>query len=89
MLFLFLHTSHLKKLLTFALIPNLKTQKEWKVLSKIKFEELLSLVTKESYFFNGNLYQQIVGVAMGSPLGPTLVNAFLAYLQELFTRLPI
>ena len=37
-------------------------------LSKIEFKELLSLATKESYFiFNGKLYKQVDGVAMGSP----------------------
>ena len=52
-------------------------------LSKIEFEELLSLVTKESYFiFNGKLYKQVNGVAMGSPLGPILANAFLVYFEK-------
>ena len=38
-------------------------------LSKIEFKELLSLATKESYFiFNGQLYKQVDGVAMGSSL---------------------
>ena len=37
-------------------------------LSKIEFKELLFLATKESYFiFNGKLYKQVDGVAMGSP----------------------
>ena len=37
------------------------------------------MATKESYFrFNGSLYNQIDGVAMGSPLGPSLANAFLS-----------
>ena len=50
-------------------------------LNKSEFKELLSLTTKESYFiFNGLLYIQIDGVAMGSPLGPTLANAFLCFL---------
>ena len=52
-------------------------------LSKIEFKELLSLATKESYFvFNGQLYKQVDGVAMGSPLGPTLANAFLVYFEK-------
>ena len=35
-------------------------------LSRIEFKELLSLTTKESYFiFNGQLYKQVDGVAMG------------------------
>ena len=44
------------------------------------FKDLLSLATKESYFiFNNILWKQIFGLrAMGSPLGPSLANAFLA-----------
>ena len=52
-------------------------------LSKIEFKELLSLATKESYFvFNGQLYKQVDGVAMGSPLGLTLANAFLVHFEK-------
>ena len=52
-------------------------------LSKTEFKELLSLATKDSHFvFDGTLYKQIDGVAMGSPLGPTLANAFLVYHEE-------
>ena len=50
-------------------------------LSKIEFKELLSLATKQSYFvFNRKLCKQVHGVAMGSPLGMTLANAFLFWL---------
>ena len=43
----------------------------------------MSLATKESYFlFNELLYKQIDGVAMGSPLGPTLANAFLCFYEK-------
>ena len=49
-------------------------------LKKREFKALLSLATKESYFmFNNILYKQIEGVAMGSPLGISLDNAFLAH----------
>ena len=49
-------------------------------LSKTEFKELLSLATKDSNFiFDGRLYKQINGVAMGFLLGPTLVNGFLVY----------
>ena len=52
-------------------------------LSKTDFKELLSLATKDSHFiFDGTLYKQIDGVAMGSPLGPTLANAFLVYHEK-------
>ena len=48
-------------------------------LKKSEFKDLLSLATKESYFiFNNILYKQIDGVAMESPLGPSLTNVFLA-----------
>ena len=54
-----------------------------KGLSKTEFKQLLSLATKNSHFiFNGTLYKQIDGVAMGSPLGPTSANAFLVYHEE-------
>ena len=49
----------------------------------LKFKELLSLATKESYFiFNEFLFQQIDGVAKDSPLGPTLANAFLSFYKK-------
>ena len=50
---------------------------------KSDLKQLLCLATKESYFiFNGLLYKQIDGVAMGSPLGPFLANAFLSYYEK-------
>ena len=53
------------------------------VLNKSKFKDLLSLATKESYFiFHNTLCKQIDGVAMVSPLGPSLTNAFLAYHEQ-------
>ena len=54
-----------------------------KGLNKSEFKELLSLAIKESYFiFNEFLYKQIDAVAMGSPLRPTLVNAFLSFYEK-------
>ena len=47
-----------------------------------EFENLLSLATQESYFmFNDILYKQSDGVAMGSPLGPTMANVFLSFYE--------
>ena len=52
-------------------------------LSKTVFKELLSLATKDPYFvFDGTLYKQIDGLAIGSLLGPTLANAFLVYHEK-------
>ena len=46
--------------------------------NKSESKNLLSLATQESYFmFNDILYKQKDGVAMGSPLGPTMANVFL------------
>ena len=51
--------------------------------SKNQFKYLLELSVKNTYFiFNGELYEQIDGVAMGSPLGPTLANIFLCYYES-------
>ena len=45
-------------------------------------QNLLSLATQESYFiFNDVLYKQKDGVAMGSPLGPTMTNVFLSFYE--------
>ena len=32
--------------------------------------------------YNGRLYKHVDGVAMGSPLGPSLANFFLGHLEE-------
>ena len=50
--------------------------------NKSEFKNLLSLATQESYFiFNDVLYKQKDGVAMGSPLGPTMANVFLSFYE--------
>ena len=51
--------------------------------NKQEFQSLLELATKESLFvFNKEYFRQIDGVAMGSPLGPTLANIFLCHYEE-------
>ena len=53
--------------------------------SKSEFKTLLSLGSKESYFFfNEVLYKQKDGVAMGSSLGRTLANAFLSHYEKIW-----
>ena len=45
--------------------------------------ELLRVATKHQLFqFNGSLYEQIDGVAMGSPLGPLMANTFMCLMEE-------
>jgi len=54
-------------------------------LNKDEFKELLTLATTESFIlFDNRYYQQIDGVAMGSPLGPTLANIFLCYNEKIW-----
>jgi len=44
-------------------------------LSRDQLIEILNAATKNQLFqYNGNLYEQTDGVAMGSPLGPLLTN---------------
>ena len=51
--------------------------------TKSELKQLLCLATKESYFIiNGLLHKQIDGVAMGSPLGPSLANALPSYHEK-------
>ena len=51
--------------------------------TKSELKQLLCLAAKESYFlFHGLLYKQTHGVAMRSPLRPSLDNAFLSYHEK-------
>ena len=46
-------------------------------------EILLELATLDNHFlFNNEIYKQIDGVAMGSPLGPTLANVFMSHMEK-------
>ena len=53
---------------------------------KEKFRTMLLLCTQGMFLYKDVLYRQIDGVAMGSPLGPTMANMFLAHMEceELF-----
>ena len=53
-------------------------------ISKNQFEKLLRAALSNNYFlFDGIIYEQIDGVAMGSPLGPSLANVFLAHYEQI------
>ena len=46
-------------------------------------KELLKFASYELFFtFDNEYYSQLDGVAMGSPLGPTLANAFLCHFEK-------
>ena len=48
----------------------------------------MHLATQEMLLYNKNLYKQIDGVAMGSPLGCTLANFFLGHLETVIFKQP-
>ena len=52
-------------------------------ITKSGLNELLTISTKDQLFqFNGELYKQSEGVAMGYPLGPLMANTFMCSLEE-------
>ncbi|XP_057292667.1 uncharacterized protein LOC130621400 [Hydractinia symbiolongicarpus] len=54
---------------------------------KKDLKHLHTLATTESIFvFNGVYYKQIDGVAMGSPLGPTLANIFMCHYENIWLK---
>ena len=47
----------------------------------------MRIAAKNQLFqFEGNLYEQVDGVAMGSPLGPLMANAFLSKKEKQLER---
>ena len=56
-------------------------------ITKADLLELLEVSTKNQLFqFQGVLYEQVDGVAMGSPLGPLRANAFMCNIEEHLTN---
>ncbi|XP_073237961.1 uncharacterized protein [Porites lutea] len=52
-------------------------------ITKFDLIELLRIATKNQLFqFEGNLYERVDGVAMGSPLGPLMANAFMCKIEK-------
>ena len=54
------------------------------VFTKNEMKKLLTICTKNVHFsFNNDIYIQIDGVAMGSPLGPVIADIFMVELETL------
>ena len=54
-------------------------------INKNQFKKLLRAAVRSNYFwFDGIVYQQVDRVAIGSPLGPSLANAFLAHYKKIW-----
>ena len=52
-------------------------------LSKPELRSLFTVATAQTHFlFNGSFYDQIDGVAMGSPLAPVLANLFMGHHEK-------
>jgi len=55
--------------------------------AKTDLIELLGAATKNQDFqFEGNLYEQVDGVATGSSLGPLIANEFMRNIDEKLTN---
>ena len=53
--------------------------------SRNDFEKLLRMALQNNFFnFDGKIYEQTDGVAMGLPLGPSLANAFLCFHEQIW-----
>ena len=56
-------------------------------LEKEELTQLLEVATTNQLFqFDGQLYEQTDGVAMGSPLGPLMANVFMCHLEDKLAR---
>ena len=54
-------------------------------LSNTELKSLFSVATAQTHFlFKGSFYDQIDGVAMGSPLAPVLSNLFMGHHEKLW-----
>ena len=52
-----------------------------------EMKTLLEMATKETHFtFNGEIFCQRNGIAMGSPLGPIFADVYVSYLEEKFMK---
>ena len=49
---------------------------------KASFIKLLTIATQGIFMYKDKIYKQTDGVAMGSPLGPSLANFFLGFLEK-------
>jgi len=70
---------------TYELVPREITEsvEQFNGLEKHQLKKLLVICTQKSHFqFKGNFFDQIDGVAMGSPLGPLFANIFMDEFEQ-------
>ena len=52
-----------------------------------QLREILQVAVKNQLFqFDGNFYEQVDGVAVGSPLGPLMANTFMSSIEANFLQ---
>ena len=51
-----------------------------------KFKLFQFAISQTNFLFNGNMYDQVDGIAMGSPLAPILVNILIGYHEKGWKR---
>ena len=61
---------------------TLKTQRRFLPSPKNGLQRLLKFANSGMFLYRDKLYRQVDGVAMGSPLGPSLANFFLGHLEK-------
>ena len=75
----------LDETIEFCMKKTFGRKTKFKGLTRVVFKTLLGFATKNVLIlFNGKYYEQIDGVSMGSPLGPTLANVFLCHWEEIW-----
>lgn len=68
-------------------IRSLLKDQNWPDERVAKICELLTVVlTSNTFAFNGRLYRQTRGTAMGTPVGPTYASLYVAYVEQRFLR---
>ena len=73
-------TIHLTIDLLFEVKPDLK-------ISRKDLQKLFQFaISQANFLFNGNIYNQVDGVAMGFPLAPILANIFMGYHEKGWIR---
>ena len=74
----------LKERIDLAIFYITDGNKELK-LSKAELTQFFTIATAQTHFLlNGKVYDQIDGVAMGSPIAPVLANLFLGHYENLW-----
>ena len=72
----------LNETLNLAVDLILQENVELKISREVLLELFQFCTSKTNFLFDGKIYDQIDGIAMGSPLAPTLANLFMGHHEE-------